>query len=193
MNNQDIQKTIEILKRGGIVIYPTDTAYGIGCRMDNIESVKRIYDIKKRSYDNALLVLVDSVEMAEKYVEIPSEVKTKLVDKHWPGGLTIFLKIKKEKVPGIVTASSEILAVRLPDHKEIRHIIHEVGVPIIATSANISGQDTPYQYSDLDKEIVSHVDFVLHGECTYEKESTIIDTTVLPWKIIRLGAVEIKN
>lgn len=197
MNNQNMrtnmQNSIEFFKNGGVVIFPTDTAYGIGCRMDREDSVKRIYDIKKRSLDNALLVLVDSIEMAQEYVEIPDSVKEKLIDRYWPGGLSIFLKTKKGRVPGIVTANTDVLAVRLPEHDEIRKIIHDVGVPIIATSVNISGEKTPYLFSEVDKNICSQVDYVLEGECTYKKESTIIDTTTMPWKIIRQGAVDIKS
>ena len=76
MNNE----VIEIFKKGGIVIFPTDTAYGIGCRMDNEESVKRVYELRNRPHEKAMIALVGSVEMAEKYVEIPAQVKEKLLD-----------------------------------------------------------------------------------------------------------------
>lgn len=185
-------RAIEVFNKGGIVIFPTDTAYGIGCRMDNETSVRRVFEIKKRSLDNALLVLVNSLEMAEKYVEIPQDVREKLVNKYWPGGLSIFLNTKPGKVPGIVTANSSVLAVRWPDHKIIEKIISGVGVPIIATSANISGGQTPYSLNEVDSKLLEKVDFVLEGECTYKKESTIIDCTVEPWKIIRQGAVQLE-
>src|SRR3989344_5543655 len=132
----DTQKVIEIFKRGGVVVFPTDTAFGIGCRMDDEKAVKRIFDIKQRARSEALLVLVESVRMAEKYVEIPAEAREKLINKHWPGGLSIFLKTKPGKVLGIVTANTDILAVRWPRHKIIEKMIREVKVPIIATSAN---------------------------------------------------------
>lgn len=191
--NNNIDRAIEVFKDGGVVIFPTDTAYGIGCRMDDASAVRKVFEVKKRAFDNALLVLVDSIEMAEKYVEIPDDVKHKLVNKYWPGGLSIFFKTKPGKILGIVTANTQILAVRWPDHKVMEQIIHEVGVPIIATSANVSGGITPYILEDIDSEIKNKVDFVLPGECTYKKESTIIDTTVSPWKTIRTGAVTIKN
>lgn len=192
MNTNNIQEIIEIFKKGGIVIFPTDTAYGIGCRMDNEDAVRRVYEIKQRSLDSALLVLVDSVEMAEEYVEIPEDVKEKLIKLYWPGGLTIFLKTRMGKVPGIITANKDILAVRWPKHKILNGIIHEVGVPIIATSANRSGEETPYVLEDLDEGIVEQVGTVLKGECTYGKESTIIDCTVEPWKMIREGAIDVR-
>lgn len=191
MNNNSTQ-VIKVFKEGGIVIFPTDTAVGIGCRMDDENAVKKIFNIKNRELNNALLVLVDGVNMAQKYVQIPDDVRIKLIDKYWPGGLSIFLKTKRGTVPGIVTANSDVLAIRLPDHKDMQQVIHEVGVPIIATSANISGGETPYRIEDVNKKILNQVDYVLQGSCTYERESTIVDTTVLPWRIIRQGVVKIE-
>lgn len=184
-------KAIAVLKQGGIVIFPTDTAFGIGCRIDAPESVKRVFDIKKRDYSKALLVLVESIEMAKEYALIPEDVEEKILNKYWPGGLTVFLKCNLEKVPSIVRSGGDILAIRLPDHKEIQNVITQVGVPILATSANFSGEPTPYAISEVNKELLSKVDFVLNGECTFRKQSTILDCTVNPWKIVREGAVHI--
>lgn len=192
MNKLNIQDAINCIKSGGVGVFPTDTVFGIGCRMDNEESVKRVFDIKKRAYDNALLVLVDSVQMATSYVKIPQDVRKKLVDVYWPGGLTIFFTCRENKVPAVVNAGTSILAIRWPKQTMIERIIQSVGVPIIATSANISGEDTPYSLSEVSKNIIAQVDFVLDGECTYKKESTIIDTTVKPWNIVRSGAVNIE-
>lgn len=187
-----IQNAINTIRNGGVVVFPTDTAYGIGCRMDNVHAVDRIFKIKERSKGNPLLVLVDSIKMAEAYVEIPDDVRRKLLDFYWPGGLTVFFRTKKNKVPDIVTAKTDILAVRLPKDKTLQEMIHAVGVPIIATSANKSGKETPYNAGSVDEDIKRQADMVLDGECTYKKESTIVDTTVSPWKIIREGAIAIK-
>lgn len=189
--NKQIEKAIKIFRDGGIVIFPTDTAFGIGCRIDVAESVKRVFDIKKRDYSKPLLALVDSMKMAEEYVSIPKNVQEKMLDVYWPGGLTVFLKCDLEKVPSIVRSNTDSLALRLPAHDIIRYIIKQVGVPILATSANLSGNPTPYSLPEVDKELLSKVDFVLNGECTFKKESTILDCTVEPWKIIRQGVVKI--
>lgn len=190
--NPKTEEAIKILRQGGIVIFPTDTAIGIGCRIDKIESVKRVFDIKKRDYNKPLMALVDTMEMAEEYVSIPNDVREKLLDQYWPGGLTVFLKCDLGKVPSIVRSGTDTLALRLPAHKDIRDVIKRVGVPILATSANFSGDPTPYSISEVNKELLSKVDFVLDGECTFKKESTIIDCTIEPWKIIRQGAVKLK-
>lgn len=189
--DKEVKKVIEVFKNGGIVIFPTDTSIGIGCRIDIVDSVKRVFDIKKRDYNKPLMALVDSVQMAEKYVSIPKNVREEILNKYWPGGLTVFFKCNLERVPSIVHSGTKTLAVRLPAHDEIRNIIKEVGVPIIATSANFSGSSTPYSLPEVDKELLSKADFVLNGECTFKKQSTIIDCTVTPWKVIREGAVKI--
>lgn len=192
-NNMDkkIEKAIEVFKNGGIVVFPTDTAIGIGCRIDAVESVKRVFDIKKRDYSKPLLALVGSMQMAKKYVSIPKNVQENLLDIYWPGGLTVFLKCATAKVPSLVRSGTDSLAVRFPDHHDIQNIIKQVGVPIIATSANFSGDPTPYSLSEVNKKLLSKVDFVLDGECTFREQSTIIDCTAMPWKIIRQGAVKI--
>lgn len=189
--DDNVKEVIEIFKKGGIVIFPTDTAFGIGCRMDDEKAVRRIFEIKQRSLDNALLVLVDGIKMAEEYVSIPDEVRKKLIDPFWPGGLSIFFQVKPGKVPGIVTANTQTLAIRWPKHEIIEQIITAVGVPIIATSANRSGETTPYTLEELDEGVVEQVDTVLEGECTFKKESTIIDATTNPWQFIRKGAVDV--
>lgn len=189
--DQKIEKAIEVFKSGGIVIFPTDTAIGIGCKIDAVESVRRVFDIKKRDYNKPLLALIGSIEMADNYVSIPDDVREKVLNKYWPGGLTVFLKCNLEKVPSVVRSGTDSLAIRLPDHNDILNIINQVGLPILATSANISGKSTPYSIAEVDRELVSKVEFVLDGECTLKKESTILDCTVTPWKIIREGAVKL--
>ncbi|MBP7832858.1 MAG: threonylcarbamoyl-AMP synthase [Candidatus Levybacteria bacterium] len=189
MNEQNLANIVEKFKRGDVVVFPTDTAFGIGCRMDNERSVRRVFDIKQRSLSNAVLVLVDSVEMAEKFVVIPEDVRKELVNAYWPGGLSIFFKTKPNAVLDIVTGNSNILAVRLPDHPDMQKIINLVGVPIVATSANKSGDKTPYRIEDVNDHVLNNADAVFYGECTYKNESTIVDATSKPWKIIRQGAV----
>lgn len=190
MSIDNIQKITEAFRAGRTVVFPTDTAYGIGCRMDNLSSVREVFQIKKRDLNNPLLVLVDSIEMAEKYVKFDSR-SLRFVKKYWPGGLTVFLPCYLDKVPGIVRAGTSTLAIRWPKHKAIEKIISNICVPLIATSANISGKETPYTLDQVDKVILDQVDLIMEGECTYKKESTIIDCSVSPWKIVRQGAVKI--
>lgn len=188
----DTEKIVKKLNEGRVGIFPTDTAYGMGCRMNDIDAVKRVFVLRKRPDEKALIVLVSSIEMAERYVEIPKNVREGLVDKYWPGGLSIILKCRLDMVPGIVRANGETLAVRFPDKKDLVEIIEKVGVPIVAPSANYSGEKTPFSLFDVDLDLCSKVDFVASGMCTIKGVSTIIDTTVAPWKIVRQGVVRIE-
>lgn len=189
--NNTIRKAIEVLNSGGIVIFPTDTAYGIGCRIDNEDAVKRLFTIRKRSETKSVPVLVNSVEMAQYYLQpIPKEVNEKLTKKHWPGGLTIVLQSRIEKVPSLVRGGGNTLGVRMPNHIVPLELIKGIGVPLLAPSANFSGGKTPFSFSDLDPKIIQLVDYVIEGK-TNGQQSTVIDCSVTPWKILRKGAVSV--
>ena len=189
---EDIQKAVQILKEGGIVIFPTDTAFGIGCRIDDEKMVKRLFKIRKRPETQATPVLVSSLHMAEKYLQpIQQDVVEKLIKPYWPGALTIVLKSRIEKVPALVRGGTETLGVRVPDHLATLALINGVGIPLLGPSANFHGEATPYMFEDLNQELLRQVDFVVPGECHIKKASTVIDTTQKPWRILRQGAVDL--
>lgn len=189
--NSDIQKAIEVLSDGGIVIFPTDTAFGIGCRVDREDSIKRLFQIRKRPETQAMSVLVSSVEMAKEYVQnIPQEVQEKLINKYWPGALTVVLNAQ-ESVLKSVTGGGFTVGVRIPNHLATLELINGLGVGLLGPSANFHGEQTPYSMDDLSPELVRLVDYVVPGECIVKEASTVIDCTVAPWKIIRDGAVKL--
>lgn len=184
---------IKILRDGGVVIFPTDTAVGIGCRVDSIEGIERIYEIRHRPPEKPLLLLVSSFEMAQEYTLPLSEKVYSLMKKYWPGGITFVLPVNEEKVPVAVRAGKPTVAIRLPDHEELVYIIDEVGVPIVAPSANFSGERTPLKIEEVDEALKKQVDFVLPGVCTMEGVSTILDVTVKPFEITREGVVTVSH
>ncbi len=192
-----IKQAIKVFNAGGIVIFPTDTAIGIGCRIDNQDSIRRLFKIRKRSRNKPMLVLVDSIKMAQDYLlPIPQEVKDRLIKLYWPGELTIILQSRIDKVPSLVRGGTNTLGVRFPDNKILLELIKSVGVPIVAPSANFGGEKTPYNFNDLNPELVKQVDYILNTEISppaggEKNVSTIIDCTVEPWKIIRSGAVSL--
>lgn len=187
-----LKKAIEMLNQGGIVIFPTDTAYGVGCRIDREDSVARLFKLRRRPETQAVPVLVDTVKMVQDYLlPIPKEVVNKLVVPYWPGALTIILSCNINKVPRLVRGNGQTLGVRIPNHHITRAIIRRVGVPILGPSANFHGEKTPYKMEDLDKELIKQVDFVVPGECPTGKASTVIDCSTRPWKVIRKGAINI--
>jgi L-threonylcarbamoyladenylate synthase len=190
--NEDVTNAIKILKQGGIIIFPTDTAFGIGCRMDDEKAVRRLFTIRKRPETQATSVLTASLKMAEPYLQpVSEEVISKLMKPYWPGGLTIVLQSRIENVSELVRGGTQTLGVRVPDHLTTLEIINGVGVPILGPSANFSGGETPYKFEDLDPELIALADYVVPGECHTKKASTVIDCSVEPWKILRHGAVEL--
>ncbi len=188
--DEKILKAIEVFNDGGIVIFPTDTAYGIGCRIDRGISVERLFEIRRRPHDKAVPVLVSGVEMARKYlIDVPADVEEKLINKFWPGALTIVLPYLKDKAPALVCGYGQNLGVRMPANETILNVIEKVGVPILGPSANFAGDKTPYTYKDLDPELIRLADFVLEGDCELKKQSTVIDCSMSPWQILRQGGV----
>lgn len=188
----DINFAIDIFKNGGVVVFPTDTVFGIGCRIDKKEAIKRIFKIKNREENVPLPILVSNFEMAEKYLQpLEQDVTHNLVKKYWPGALTIVAKCKKEKVLDIIRSGKDSLAVRMPNNKILLEIIEEIGVPIIGTSANFHGNPSVFKFKNLDKKLIEKVDFVLQGDCGGESASTIIDVTKTSWKILRQGIIKI--
>ncbi len=187
-----INQAINILNEGGIVIFPTDTAFGIGCRMDLGKSVRKLFKIRRRPRFQATPVLVDSIEMAEKYLVSPlSNIVRQMMEKHWPGGLTVIAKCQKEKVTPLVRGNGENLGVRIPDNMTTQELIKGVGVPILGPSANFHGNPTPFHIKDIDPHLIKLVDLVLDGECKNNLASTVVDFSVSPYRIIREGAVKL--
>lgn len=191
--SNNIHKAVETLNQGGIIIFPTDTAIGIGCRMDNEQAIKRLFDIRKRPYDIAVPVLVSSLAMAQKYlIPIDKEITDKLIKKFWPGALTIILPCKTKKVPKLVRGKGKNLGVRIPNHPAILEIIRRINVPLLAPSANFHSEKTPYRLEDLKSDLLKLVDYVLEEKTgSIMKSSTVVDCTKKPWKILREGAVKL--
>lgn len=179
MKKQDeLSLAVKILKSGGIVIFPTDTVYGIGCRCDNGDALERIYKIKARPKDQPFPHLVSSLSQVEKIANVTPLAK-KLINKYWPGALTIIVDCDDGQKIGF----------RMPDNKNLLYIIDKVGVPIIGTSANFHTQPSPKSYEELDPDIIKKADYVLKGDCQKGIESTVVDATENKLKILRQGAV----
>jgi len=190
--NKNSLKAITVLKKGGIVLLPTDTVFGLCCRIDRNDSLKRLFSLKKRDLSQAVPILVSSIEMVREYVLPFSEKVEELMEKYWPGGLTIVLKAEKEKVLPLVRGDEETIGIRIPNYPELREIINEVGVPIVGTSANFHGGFSVAKYKDLDPNLVKLVDFTLPEDSLGGVASTVIDCSSDPWKILREGAVAVK-
>lgn len=187
--NNIIEQATTILKQGGVIMYPTDTAYGIGGRVDDAQAVSRVVNIKGRPDNKPMPILVSDITMAREYADRISPDVEALMSKYWPGGLTIVVPVKSGKVVSAVTGNTDKIGMRMPSQIELLEIIKQLGVPIIGSSANFSGHKTPFSVSELDPDLIGRVDLVVKGACGGNLASTVIDTTARPWKILRQGKV----
>jgi L-threonylcarbamoyladenylate synthase len=187
-----INEAIKVLEQGGIVIYPTDTAFGIGCRVDDEKAIRKLFEIRKRPFSQATPVLFDSKERLKDFV-LPINGKIELLmDKYWPGALTIVIPSKVSKIPSLVRGDGPNLGVRVPDHEIPQALISGLGLPILGPSANFHGEETPYKFEDLDKSLIKLVDLVIEGKTRGENlASTVVDCSEEPWKILRQGSLKI--
>jgi L-threonylcarbamoyladenylate synthase len=186
-----IKKAVEILKRGGVIAFPTETVYGLGASIAYPEAARRIYDIKGRDFKKALpLVLSDVSQIDTVAVSIP-EASRFLIDKFWPGPLTIIV-LKTGIVPDLITAGGNTVAVRVSSNPIAREIVRELGVPITGTSANLSGSPSPISADDVSTQLGTNVDLIIDGGKGSGIESTIVDVTQSPLVILREGAIKIE-
>lgn len=184
-----LQRFADILKNGGTVILPTETVYGLGANALDPDATKKIYEAKGRPSDNPLLVHISEVSELDGLVEgVPDKAKV-LIDKYWPGPLTIIFK-KKPIIPDRTSGGLDTVAIRMPSDIVARRLIKLAGVPVAAPSANISGRPSPTKPEHIIKQMEGRVDGILiGGECNFGLESTIVDVSGEIPMILRPGAI----
>jgi L-threonylcarbamoyladenylate synthase len=184
MTTREISRAAEVLTRGGTVVYPTETVYGIGASVFIPRAVERVFEIKGRPRGMPLSVAVASFEMMGEIARI-DDGDLPLLRRVLPGPVT-FLVERGPKLPDLVTAGSELVGIRFPDHPMALELIALSG-PITSTSANLSGLPPPASLAELDGEIRKNVDLVLDGgRSRYGLPSTLVD--LAERKVIRRGA-----
>ena len=186
-NIKDLVKIVEMLKRGKVIIYPTDTVYGIGVNALDSNAVSQIFQIKNRPLNQALPIAVSGFKMAQNFVNITKKTK-RLMDWFWPGALTIILE-KTSIIPEIVTGGKASVAVRAPNHPIPLTIVKMLNKPIITTSANIHGKKSPMTADEAFKQLGKNVDLIIDGGMVSGTPSTIINMVMEPPVIIRKGPI----
>jgi L-threonylcarbamoyladenylate synthase len=189
-NEKDIEKTAQIIEKGGIVIFPTDTVYGIGCNPYNKNSVKKIYELKSRAKIKSLPVLAYSLDIV-KEIALIDEFTEKIIKKYWPGPLTLILKLTDQKLKKSLDLENKI-AVRIPNSKCTLKLLEKCKL-LVGTSANISGNSSYTNPEDCIKDIKNYDIFLNGGTITSKGESTIIEIENEEIKIIREGSLKIKD
>lgn len=187
MDIQNLSKAITALLNGKLIVYPTDTLYGLGADIFNEEAIKKVFEIKKRPQDTPLPVAVSDFEMCKKISKV-DERSEKLINIFLPGKLTLILE-KKDVVPDIVTGGLKKVAVRIPDNKIALEILSRFG-PITATSANIHGTKTPKLINDISNQFLKEdVEVYIDDGKLDGLPSTIVDASGQDIVIIREGAI----
>ena len=180
------------IKSGELIIYPTDTVYGLGAIISNEESINNIYFAKSRSFNSPLIALLSSVDKVDEVAEVSvedRELLNKLAKAFWPGALTVILR-KKDYIPEIMVSGGNTIGVRIPNLDLAIKIIDLAGGVLATTSANISGEPSPKSYEELSEAIKSKVNLLIDGgKCKLGEVSTIIDLTKKVPKILRKGAI----
>jgi len=170
-----IEKAKKIIDDGGVLIMPTDTAFGVTCDVDNSDAVKRIFEIKGRELDKSFTIHIGELNMIDEWVErIPYNAR-KLINRFWPGDLNIVFETYRW-VPYITKKAGDrnTVAIRLPNHSVPIELSKHLGNAIIGTSANFSGKPAAYSYEKLDPEFVNMTDGIIEGECGKIMTSTVV-------------------
>lgn len=186
-----IEEAANIISKGGIVAFPTETVYGLGANALNEEAVNKIFIAKGRPQDNPLIIHVASKDISNLVKNVP-EIAKKLIEKFWPGPLTIILE-KKDIVPSATSAGLDTVGIRMPNSDIALKLIELSGKPIAAPSANISGRPSPTEVERCIYDLDGKVDYIIGGESSnIGVESTIVDCTVNPPIILRPGGITLE-
>ena len=187
-----VAEAAAILRRGGLLGIPTETVYGLGADALNEDAVRRIFEAKGRPQDNPLIIHVPSADWLERYCQNVPPAAYRLAERFWPGPLTMILP-RRDIVPLRTTGGLETVGVRCPDHPVTLAIIEAAGVPVAAPSGNTSGRPSPTTAQHMMEDMMGRIDGIVDGgPCAVGVESTIIDLTVQPPRLLRPGGLPLE-
>lgn len=191
INDTAIIEISNAIKDGKIVVFPTDTVYGIGTNAYDSNACEKIFEVKGRPKYKPLIVLISDISMLKEIVDYISPAEQKLIDAFWPGPLTIKFKEKEGTLPDIVTRGEEYFTARLIKDGLMHELIQKAGVPIVAPSANISGSATGIKIKNIVNELGGKVDYILdYGDIESDDVSTIVQVIEEKVLIIREGKIK---
>ena len=184
-----IQYAVEVLHAGGLVAFPTETVYGLGADALNAGAVQKVFEAKGRPSDNPLIVHIASLENVQQFTESVSEKGLQLARRFWPGPLTLVFQ-KKINIPDGVTAGLETVALRVPNHPVTLELLRKFKGGIVGPSANVSGKPSPTSAEHVYNDLNGKIDLILDaGSTTIGIESTVLDVTIDPPVILRIGGL----
>ena len=188
-----LEQAAELIKQGKIVVFPTETVYGIGTNGLNERAVKKLYEVKQRPLNKPISLLVSNMEMVDQIAKDITDIEYKIMEKFFPGPLTIILK-KSDIVPNIVTSGQDTVGVRMPSGEIARKLIEVAGIPIAAPSANITGQPSGTNLQEIRKHFEGKVDFFIDGgNSELGVSSTIVQVVDGKPQILRQGSITLEQ
>jgi len=188
-----IREIAEILRKGGVMAYPTETFYGLGALVSIEEAVRKVYRLKKRDRGKPLPVILSGLEMLESIAEYLPALFRPLARRFWPGPLTLVIKVI-EPFPGLILGPGRTLGVRVPPLAWLRNLVGDLGVPITATSANISGEKELAEPPEVIELFHSRVELIIDaGKTPGGLPSTVLDLTSDFPRVLREGAVSLSE
>lgn len=181
-----IKQVVDCLKQGGVIIYPTDTTYGIGCDIFNRKGIKKIFQIKQRDKYKPFSFICNDLTEISNYAQV-SNFAFKIMKRHLPGAYTFILDATKI-VPDSLSTKQKTVGVRIPQNLICQAIVKELGHPLVTTSANTSGEDTPQDPRDIEDNMGHLVDFVIDGGISMQEASTVISLLSDQIEVLRQGS-----
>lgn len=189
INENELDNCIEVLRNGGIVIFPTETVYGIGTNAYCEKSVEKIYEIKERPEEKPLSILISNVNEISKYAIINNSMEEQIIKNFMPGPITIILE-KRPEVFDYITSGKNTIGIRIPDNKIILKILEALKLPIVAPSANISGHPSGIELNEILPDFENKVDICIDGgKSELSESSTIVQVVDNEIKVLRQGKI----
>lgn len=182
----NIELVANEIDKGELVVLPTDTVYGIVGDATNLEVIHKVYNVKRRDYSKPLILMVSSIDMLLRYVDDINDLERKLIDKYWPGKLTILFK-KNDNVSNLITSGSDLVGIRYTDNKSINELIDRLDRPLISTSCNISSKEVITSIDMLEEDISKYVSYIYDGGVLSDTSSTIVKVVNDNIEILRDG------
>ncbi len=193
IDEKELNDCVQTLKNGGVIIFPTETVYGIGASAYCKEAVKKIYEVKQRPGEKPLSILLRSIEEISKYAVISNEIEEKIIKNFMPGPLTIILK-KKTEMFDYISSGKDTIGIRIPDNKIIMSILQKSQLPIVAPSANISGKPSGVILDEILNDFNGKVDICINGgKAELSESSTIVKVVDNKVEILREGKIKLKD
>lgn len=192
INDSVLNEIKDVLDNDGLIIFPTDTVYGIACNSFSDAAIKKLFLAKNRSFDKPIGVLTNSIEKIDKIANNINDLERELVDKYFPGNLTIIFD-KKNNVSNLLTANKNTIGIRIPDNEIALQILRSYKYPLATTSVNLAGKKEGTEINDFIDEFKDKVDIIIDGGKTNEIPSTIVRVENNKINILREGSLKINS